>query len=315
MASLEALEQDFRLIDYSFRTFCAAHGIFTVEDFLVHDLYELETFAERDCKQEKLKQGIRQMVSILEHKHKPWLNGMELLEDAEVNSCTLSTGWERIDALLQGGLRVGHITELVGHSSSGKTQVCLKCASHVASSYSGMVMFFDTGNSFSAKRIAQFLSLTGAANIEIKKNVQQVMSSIVCHSIFDMFTLLDMLRQLKNNLTSQVGCRVRMLIIDSLSSLIAPILGGGGAHGHALMLTAGFLLKELANEHNLSVLVTNHTVAGEAGMCKPALGESWKSIPHVRLLLSRNRATNGSRISILKHPYLSTGKTTEFMMM
>ncbi|GER39205.1 DNA repair protein RAD51 homolog 4 [Striga asiatica] len=256
MAPLEALEQDFRLIDSSFRIFCAAHGIFTVEDFLVHDLYELEAFAERDYKQEKLKQGIRQMVSILEHKHKPWLNGMELLEDAEVNKCTLSSGWERIDVLLQGGLREGHITELVGPSSSGKTQVCLKCASHVARSYSGMVMFFDTGNSFSAKRIAQFLSLTsGAANIEIKKTVQQVMSSIVCHSIFDMFTLLDMLRQLKNNLTSQVGCQVRMLIIDSLSSLIAPILGGGGVHGHALMLTTGFLLKELANEHNLSVLV------------------------------------------------------------
>lgn len=26
-------------------------------------------------------------------------------------------------------------------------------------------------------------------------------------------------------------CQVRMLIIDSVSSLIAPVLGGGGAHG------------------------------------------------------------------------------------
>lgn len=50
--------------------------------------------------------------------------------------------------------------------------------------------------------------------------------------------------------------------------------------------------------------VTNHMVAGEAGSLKPALGESWKSIPHVRLLLSRNHATNGSSITILKHPCL-----------
>lgn len=45
-------------------------------------------------------------------------------------------------------------------------------------------------------------------------------------------------------------------------------------------------------------------VGGEAGTSKPALGESWKSIPHARLLLSRNYSTNDSIITILKHPYL-----------
>ncbi|GFP99569.1 DNA repair protein rad51 homolog 4 [Phtheirospermum japonicum] len=241
-----------------------------VQDFLVHDHYELEAFAERDYLQEKLKQGITQMVSKIESMRRPWYNGLELLEDAQLNNGTLSTGCERIDVLLQGGLREGHVTELVGPSSSGKTQV--------------------------------------------NEAVQQVMRSIVCHSVFDIFTLLDMLQQLMNNLKSQIGCQVRMLIVDSLSSLIAPILGGGGTHGHALMLTAGFLLKELAHEHNLSVLVTNHMVAGEFGISKPALGESWKSIPHVRLMLSRGYATNAnvSCISILKHPYLASGKTSEF---
>ncbi|KAK6144563.1 hypothetical protein DH2020_021383 [Rehmannia glutinosa] len=315
MSPLEVLERDYPLIDSSFRMFCASHGIFTVQDFLVHDLYELEAFAERDYAQDKLKQGIAQMVSKIESQRRPWLNGLELLEDSQINKGTLSTGCERIDVLLQGGLREGHVTELVGPSSSGKTQICLKAASNVSRKYSGTVMYFDTGNSFSAKRIAQFLSQpSDPADIEVNKTVQRVMSSIVCHSIFDIFTLLDMLHQLMNNLKSQIGCQVRMLIIDSLSSLIAPILGGGGAHGHSLMLTAGFLLKELAHEHNLSVVVTNHMVAGEAGISKPALGESWKSIPHVRLLLSRYNAINGSCISILKHPYLAAGKTTEFMV-
>ncbi|KAK4441119.1 DNA repair protein [Sesamum alatum] len=245
---------------------------------------------------------------------RPQLNGLELLEDAQLNKCILSTGCERIDLLLQGGLRVGHVTELAGPSSSGKTQVCLKVASHVARKYSGTVMYFDSGNSFSPKRIVQFLNQSSdAANTEVVDEiVQRVMSSIVCYSTFDIFTLLDMLHQLMNNLKSQIGCHVRMLIIDSLSSLIAPVLGSGGAHGHALMVTAGFLLKELAHEHNLSIVVTNHMVAGEAGSSKPALGESWKSIPHVRLLLYRYHVTNASCISILKHPYLATGKPMEF---
>ena len=48
--------------------------------------------------------------------------------------------------------------------------------------------------------------------------------------------------------------------------------------------------------------VTNHVVGGEGGTSKPALGESWKSVPHIRLLLSRECGSNVCNISILKHP-------------
>ncbi|KAL0460589.1 UNVERIFIED_CONTAM: DNA repair protein [Sesamum latifolium] len=172
----------------------------------------------------QLKQGVAQVSSMTESQCRPQFNGLELLEDAQLNKCVLSTGCER-------RFTCGHVTELAGPSSSGKTQVCLKVASHVARKYSGTVMYFDSGNSFSLKRIVQFLNQeSDPANTEGDEIVQQVMSSII-------------------------GCHVRMLIIDSLSSLIAPVLGGGGAHGHALMVTAGFLLKELAHEHNLSIVV------------------------------------------------------------
>lgn len=52
--------------------------------------------------------------------------------------------------------------------------------------------------------------------------------------------------------------------------------------------------------------VTNHMVGGEGGNPKPALGESWKSIPHVRLLLSRDCGSNICNVSILKHPSVVT---------
>ncbi|XP_073144177.1 DNA repair protein RAD51 homolog 4 isoform X2 [Henckelia pumila] len=314
MAPLEALALEYPLIDSNFRKFCASHGIFTVEDFLVHDLYALAAFAEQDCSSDELKQGITQVLSILDNQHRPWLNGLELLENAEQKK-HLSTGCERIDVLLQGGLREGHVTELVGPSSSGKTQICLQAAANVAKKYAGMVVYLDSGNSFSPKRMAQFLSRSfNPANSEVNQILERVMSSIMHHSVFDMFTLLDLLHQLLHDFKSQICCQVRMVIIDSLSSLISPVLGGGGAHGHALMVSAGFLLKELAHEHNLSVVVTNHMVAGEAGASKPALGESWKNIPHVRLLLSRYHVANACCISILKHPYLETGKTVEFVI-
>ncbi|WMV56450.1 hypothetical protein MTR67_049835 [Solanum verrucosum] len=152
---------------------------------------------------------------------------------------------------------------------------------------------------------------TPSALSQVDKSLQQVMKNIVCFSVFDIFTLFEVLHQLKNNLRSQKDEHIRMLIIDSISSLIAPILGGG-AHGHALMLSAGFLLKRLAHEHDISILVTNHMVAGERGTSKPALGESWRSIPHVRLLLSKDRISNISSISVLRHPHMATGDRVEF---
>ncbi|CAN1230779.1 DNA repair protein RAD51 homolog 4 [Linum grandiflorum] len=148
-------------------------------------------------------------------------------------NCLLLRYFPRLDSFLHGGLRVGQLTELVGQSSSGKTQ---------------------------------------ALSQESKEEEEDCMAT-------------------------------RLLIIDSISSLITPILGGTSSQGRALMTSLGFLLKKLAHEHNIAVLVTNHMVgAGEGGSLKPALGESWKSIPHVRLMLSRSHGSNSCKFSTLKHP-------------
>ncbi|KAF8395059.1 hypothetical protein HHK36_018998 [Tetracentron sinense] len=317
MPPLKSLELKFPIIDSKFLQFCASNGIFSVEDFLVHDLYVLVAFAERQSNSKELKQGITQVLSIIDNQHQPWLNGVEMLEDAQQNKHVLSTGCEGIDLLLQGGLREGQLTELVGSSSSGKTQVCLQVASNVALEHG--VMFLDTCNSFSPKRIACFINqlLNPSFKEDKQKILERIMSSILCHSVFDIFQLLDILHQLQFKLRSQVNTgdgEVRLLIIDSISSLITPFLGGSGAHGHSLMISTGYLLKKLAHEHNLAILVTNHTVGGVGGVPKPALGESWKSVPHVRLLLSRDRGSNMCNISILKHPCLASGRTERFMI-
>ncbi|KAL3530690.1 hypothetical protein ACH5RR_010012 [Cinchona calisaya] len=316
MAPLKTLEADYPIFDSNFQQFCASHGIFSVEDFLVRDIYMLVALAEEHDNSDRLKQAITEILSIMDSQHQSWLNGFELLEDSQKSKNILPTGCERIDAFLQGGLREGFLTELVGPSSSGKTQVCLLAASNVAKRRLGKVMFLDTGNSFSPKRIAYFISNTPEhADNEANRSLPHILDNILCHSVFDIFTLLDVLQQLLNNLTYQIGQRLRMLIVDSISSLITPVLGGAGTHGHALMAFAGVLLKKLAHEYNLSVLITNHMVAGEGGVTKPALGESWKSIPHIRLLLSRDCISNISGMSILRHPCMAIGERVDFTIL
>ncbi|KAH1066838.1 hypothetical protein J1N35_031825 [Gossypium stocksii] len=317
MARLANLETEYPVLDSTVRNFCASHGIFSVEDFLIHDLYMLAAFAEQNNSSERLKEGIAQVLSIIDDMHQPWLNGMELLEDAKRNKNVFPTGIQGIDLLLGGGIRVGQLTELVGPSSSGKTQVCLRTASNVARNH--MVLYLDTGNSFSPQRIAYFLGKTINPSSAQAKNqfLQKVMSNISCHSVFDIFAMFDVLHQLESYLGCQDGrgaCQMRLLIVDSISSLISPVLGNSSTQGRALMTSAGYLLKKLAHQHNLAVLIINHTVGGEGGSSKPALGDSWKCIPHSRLFLSCDRGSNNYNASILRHPSMASGKAARFVI-
>lgn len=78
---------------------------------------------------------------------------------------------------------------------------------------------------------------------------------------------------------------------------------------------AGQLYFLLLTHSMIQILkVTNHVVGGEDGNSKPALGESWKSVPHVRLLLSRDCGGNVCNISIIKHPAMVCVWSENFFM-
>ncbi|XP_057449110.1 DNA repair protein RAD51 homolog 4 [Lotus japonicus] len=319
MAPLKSLEIEYPLVDSNFQNFCASHAIFSVEDFLLHDLDTLIAFASNHPTSQRLKQGIDQLLSIIDALRPPLLTGSQLLADAKRNKHVLSTGCDGIDALLGGGLREGQLTELVGPSSSGKTQVCLLSAATIAR-HKSSVIYLDTGNSFSPQRIAHFVGQSYDSvshNQADHRPLQEVLGRIICYSVFDIYQMFDVLHRLKINLRSEIvksDHHVRLLIVDSISSLITPILGGSGPQGHALMISAGFLLKKLAHEYNIAALVTNHVVGGEDGISKPALGESWKSVSHVRLLLSHDSTSNVCNISIIKHPSMASGRAASSTM-
>uniref|UniRef100_A0ACD5UNC2 Uncharacterized protein n=1 Tax=Avena sativa TaxID=4498 RepID=A0ACD5UNC2_AVESA len=166
-----------------------------------------------------------------------WSDGMDLLKDVAERKHFFPTGLEGIDTLLGGGLRKGQLTELTGQSSSGKTQACLSFASHVAARHMGVVLYLDTSNSFSPSRIARILDEIPISLIKEPKDVRlkRVMSSIICESVFDIFALFEVLDQLEVSLNDKVnngGKKICLLIIDSISSLLAPIIGGKYSQGN-----------------------------------------------------------------------------------
>ncbi len=64
--------------------------------------------------------------------------------------------------------------------------------------------------------------------------------------------------------------RLSLLVVDSLSFLVSPVMGPGGTDdGHALMICLGRALKQLSQRHKLAVLTTNHIVGGDSSPLQP----------------------------------------------
>ncbi|KAK9756679.1 hypothetical protein RND81_01G114300 [Saponaria officinalis] len=114
-------------------------------------------------------------------------------------------------------------------------QVCLQAAASIAKRHAGGVIFIDMGNSFSAARIDHLTSHVScsASSQQNHEALCNVMKNISCHQVFDIFALFDLLRQLESKLKHQMRsrqCSVRLLVVDSFSSLMIPFLGGGGPY-------------------------------------------------------------------------------------
>ena len=105
------------------------------------------------------------------------------------------------------------------------------------------------------------------------------------------YALLDVLQRVDAQLrlpVDDVSQCMRVLIVDSPSTVLGAVVGGGGKgkfHGHALLNSTGRWLKYLAVEHQLLVVMTSHTVQDGHHGLKTALGESWQYVADVRVFV------------------------------
>ncbi|CAI5928762.1 unnamed protein product [Closterium sp. NIES-64] len=159
----------------------------------------------------------------------------------------------------------------------------------VPPSWGSSVAFVDTAGSFSAARIATVIGRMMGSRERCQESraiVTRALKAVVRMKAYDIHSLLPLLAtiaQHKRKATQQSSdffSVLRLLIIDSASAVVSPVLGGHGPQGHALMMSLSRMIRLLANEFGLAVLITNHSVSSEDGTFKPALGESWKVTPH-----------------------------------
>ena len=130
------------------------------------------------------------------------LRGSELYDRALSRVVIFASACNGADSLLRGGVYTGEVTEIVGASGAGKTQLCLQMAAAAVALSPHTVYFIDTTGSFSAQRVRDILAgrLFGVAPGQIPETLQR----IVVFSAFELPELLSLLESMSASLASTV---------------------------------------------------------------------------------------------------------------
>nr|XP_015817404.2 DNA repair protein RAD51 homolog 4 isoform X1 [Nothobranchius furzeri] len=258
-----------------------AADIRTVEDLISSDTEEL---ARKCSVSYKALLAIRRVL-LAQHAAFP-VSGADLYEELLSSTAILSTGNPSLDKLLDSGLYTGEITELSGGPASGKSQVCFGVAVHISHHLKQTVVYVDTTGGLTASRLLQMLR-TETSNTDEQ---MEALQRIHIFHLFDVYAVLDCLYGLCSGGLQQVcvgGGSVKAVIVDSVSALITPLLGGKQSEGMSLMTQVAGVLKTMAKDFNVAALVTNHVSRSGNGEVQPGLGVSWSHVPRTRILLER----------------------------
>ncbi|XP_074635022.1 DNA repair protein RAD51 homolog 4-like [Acropora palmata] len=160
------------------------------------------------------------------------------------------------------------------------------------------VIYIDTGGSFCGERIKQLLEGCKASLDD--EEIHKILSRISVIQAFDIFSMLEALESVRQRLVSEIEdektLQLRLVIVDCLAAVVSPVLGGQQIHGHSLMVNLSRILKSLAVEHSLAVVITNNVVADSSWSSpfstKPALGPTWGHVPSTRVFIQTQ--TEGS---------------------
>jgi RAD51-like protein 3 len=211
-------------------------------------------------------------------------SGVLLYQQASEELRVLPTGCESLDELFGHGVREGQVSELVGESASGKTQVLMQLAAVTALRGEG-VIFFDLTNSFRAERVLRIAAAASGLRPEVAGSesfAQEVLSNIAVlrtHDIHNVLYLMDMVARALEQRHIQVA-RIQDLTAGSNSSssaAAAPQQAPGRApHGPSLSELLGPAVPSLLIMDSISSVVT------------PVLGGKQHSQGHV-LMLSLSR--------------------------
>jgi DNA repair protein RadA len=208
----------------------------------------------------------------------------------------ISTGVRSLDDLLEGGVEVGSITELIGEFGAGKTQICHQLAVMVQlpkerGGLNARALYIDTEGTFRPERIIQ---IARAKQLDPEKTLENIIYARAYNSDHQML-LVD---EAKKYIESQ---NIRLIIVDSLiNHFRAEYPGRENLASRQQKLNRHMSqLHRLASLYNLAVVVTNQVMSSPdiffGNPMKPAGGNIMAHGCTYRIWL--RKAKEGKRIA------------------
>ncbi|KAI9347359.1 P-loop containing nucleoside triphosphate hydrolase protein [Obelidium mucronatum] len=204
----------------------------------------------------------------------------------------VSSGCPGIDQLLEfNGFATGTITEFAGLSSTGKTQLALfSILTSLCLTPGSTALLIDSNCSFCPIRTQQLFDTSDRFQLFRDKGMtfQQLSKRFHVSRCYDAFELLDCLNGLQHRIhgrASEFEHNLKLLVLDSVGSLLAPIVGTSSAQ--SVLVTLSLILRALSKAYAIPVITLNHAVqvreherVGQNTISmKPALGSTWAQTP------------------------------------
>ncbi|KAL6302515.1 P-loop containing nucleoside triphosphate hydrolase protein [Sparassis latifolia] len=207
---------------------------------------------------------------------------------------SMSSGVLSLDELV-GGFGGSRIIEIAGDKAAGKTALALQVVlRHLSNVYDSAALWIDTTGELLVESVPILLEHC-AGNA-----VSTVLDRLQVALTFDIEAAEDVLETLRSSLVRSsdrdASPVMRCVVIDSISSLLSPLLSATSSQGHAIMTTFMRQLRALADAFSLTILVIN-TSSGSSPWNpdsaflsttrKPALGPSFTFLTETTLWLAK----------------------------
>ncbi|XP_078090137.1 DNA repair protein XRCC3 isoform X3 [Mustelus asterias] len=176
----------------------------------------------------------------------------------------LSMGCPVLDLLLGGGIPLMGITEIVGESSAGKTQICMQLCLSVQfpSSYGGQeagAVYICTEDTFPNKRLQQLIALQSMLRSDVPADIVNDIkfgNNIFIEHVADVESLNHCIGKRLPILLSR-GL-IRLVVIDSVAALFRCEFGASDSIAKAKCLQkVGAMLHHLSHQFSSPIICVN----------------------------------------------------------
>ncbi|KAM6202792.1 DNA repair protein XRCC3 [Rhynchocyon petersi] len=224
----------------------------------------------------------------------------------------LSLGCPVLDGLLRGGLPLDGITELAGHSSTGKTQLALQLclAAQLPEQYGGLeagAVFICTEDAFPDRRLQQLITQQPLLRADVPRELLGKVrfgDQLFVEHAADVDALLECVgRRVPVLLAHGMA---RLVVLDSVAAPFRCEFDGQAPTRARHLQTLGATLRRLSCSFQCPVLCINQVPTwGQPGgqrpgrggftdeQTSPALGTTWANQLLVRLTAERVRSEEG----------------------